>query len=57
MRSGHPLPKSILNAKSGEWHCLKLEDLYDASTPEVRKWMHENVQLWKEKPLRLEGVY
>jgi len=27
----------------------QLADLYDASTPEVRKWMHENVDLWKEK--------
>ena len=28
----------------------QLADLYDASTPEVRKWMHENVHLWNEKP-------
>ena len=28
----------------------QLADLYDASPPEVRKWMHENVDLWKEKP-------
>jgi len=28
---------------------LKLQDLYDASTPEVRKWKHDNIHLWKEK--------
>jgi len=28
----------------------QLQDLYDASTPEVRKWMSENVGEWgKEK--------
>jgi len=26
----------------------ELHDLCDASTPEVGKWMHENVELWKE---------
>jgi len=24
--------------------------MYDASTPEVRKWIHENIHLWIEKP-------
>jgi len=28
-----------------------LEDLYDDSPPEERKWMHENIDMWKEKPL------
>jgi len=22
----------------------------DASTPKVRKWTHDNIHLWKEKP-------
>ena len=25
----------------------ELQDLYDASNDEVRKWIHENVQLWE----------
>ena len=34
----------------------QLLDLYDASPPEVRKWMHENVHLWKEKtPIVKQG--
>jgi hypothetical protein len=36
-----------------ELQCLTIQqlvDLYDNSTTEVRKWMHENVDLWKEKP-------
>jgi len=44
------LPKSILKSKSVEWHDLKWGDLYNASTTEVRKWMHENINLWNEKP-------
>ena len=28
----------------------QLADLYDASTPEVKQWMLENINLWKEKP-------
>jgi len=31
----------------------QLADLYDASTPEVRKWMYENVHLWNEKPIQI----
>ncbi len=27
----------------------ELADLYDASTPEVQKWMLENSEMWWEK--------
>jgi len=27
----------------------ELSDLYDDSTPEVRKWMNDHIDLWKEK--------
>jgi len=26
----------------------ELADLYDASSPEVQQWMHENIHLWRE---------
>ena len=25
----------------------QLLDLYDASPPEIKQWLHENVQLWE----------
>lgn len=28
----------------------QLADLYDASSDEVNKWMHDNIHMWKEKP-------
>lgn len=28
----------------------QLADLYDASTPEVRNWMLDNIDLWKGTP-------
>ena len=29
----------------------ELADLYDASTPDVKQWMHDNIHLWKEKTI------
>ena len=40
----------VLKPKSVGWQLLEWEDRNNASPPEVRKWMHYNIGLRKEKP-------